>query len=234
MRSQVMFIANDATINGGAFYPETLKKILRAQAIAEANHLPTLYFVDGGGANLNAGSGGESKNKSDSFTPSVGFVIGGLQFKNQAVMSGKRIPQLGVTFGTCTAGAAYTAAMCDELIMVKGSTVFLGGPPLVRAATGEVTEEQALGGALMHNSRSGVADALAVDEQDALVKIRESVRHLAPPRYELSGIGRREVVAPRCSAEELMGVIPEDNKLPLDVREVGGAVRASGEWTSGG
>ncbi|CAD7926822.1 unnamed protein product [Amoebophrya sp. A25] len=239
---ETMFIANDSTINGGAFYPETSKKVNRAQDIAEKNHLPCIYFVDGGGANLNA-----SMDSSKSGTaPSTAFVWGGLQFKNQAVMSSKRIPQIGVAFGTSTAGAAYTCAMCDELVMVKkNGLIFLGGAPLVQAATGEVADEQELGGAAMHTSKSGVADHFAETEDEALAKVRTIVEHLSLRRklpvlnmgIQGGGIAGQvidgalgmmstssprllPVQAPLYPSDDLLGIIPEDNKLPFEVREV--------------
>jgi len=208
---QIMFIANDATCNGGAYVTETLKKHVRAQNIAEKNCIPCVYLVDGGGANLASTSEKNSQ-------ASVGFVDGGVLFKNQALMSSKRIPQIGVACGRCTAGGAYTAAMCEELIIVKeNGAVYLGGPPLVKAATGEDCNEQDLGGALMHTSKSGTADHFAATEQEAFDKVRSIIEHLGPA---YKAIPRVPVNPPNYDREDILGIIPEDNKIPYDVREV--------------
>merc|ERR1719217_114854 len=180
---ECMFIANDGTIDGGSFTPETLKKQDRAQAIALQNLLPTIYLVDGGGAKLDP-------SKVQGLIPAA-FVEGGRSFKNQALMSGKNIPQVAAVCGMCTAGAAYIPAMCDESIIVKGNgTVYLGGPPLVRAATGEDAEEQELGGALMHTSKSGTCDHFAPDEDTALFMARQVIENLSgrAPRTKLNGM----------------------------------------------
>lgn len=184
-----------------------------------------LYLVDGGGANLSG----------DGFANSVDFVWGGRLFRNQVVMSAKHIPQLGCAFGNCTAGAAYTAALCDELVMVKNNaTIYLGGPPLVKAATGEDADEQTLGGALMHCSKSGVADHYVDTEEQACRKMRAMVEHLPtmqsfnsrPAIFNNTGLGsphfatQGEVDPPLFPADELYGVLPEDNKIPFDIREV--------------
>jgi len=209
---ECMFIANDATTEGGSFSPTTLKKQDRAQAIALQNLLPTIYLVDGGGAKLDA-------SKVKDIVPAV-FVEGGRAFKTQALMSGKNIPQVAAVCGMCTAGAAYIPAMCDESVIVKGNgTVYLGGPPLVKAATGEDADEQELGGGPMHTSQSGVVDHLTEDEPEALAKIRAIAEHFntctkfQPP-------GMRAPEPPRYDPEEILGVIPEDNKIPFDMREV--------------
>lgn len=223
---ECMFVANDSTINGGALCGESLKKIDRAQRIAEMNHLPCIYLVDGGGANLNA-----SLDDKAAKVPSVSFVMGGLCFKNQAVMSSKLIPQLGVAFGNCTAGAAYQCAMCDELVMVKqNGTIYLGGPPLVKAATGEDCKEQELGGAVMHTGKSGVADHIVDTEEEAFKRIRSMVENLGFQKRNLSGNAALTsaftldrllpVEYPRYNPDEILGIVPEENNIPFEVREV--------------
>eukprot|EP00929_Paragymnodinium_shiwhaense_P037168 TRINITY_DN19849_c0_g1_i1.p1 TRINITY_DN19849_c0_g1~~TRINITY_DN19849_c0_g1_i1.p1 ORF type:complete len:1168 (-),score=327.33 TRINITY_DN19849_c0_g1_i1:495-3998(-) len=209
---ECMFIANDVTVNGGAFSAETLLKQNRAQAIALQNLLPCIYLVDGGGAKLDA-------NALENGVPAQ-FVEGGRAFKTQALMSGKNIPQIAAVCGMCTAGAAYIPAMCDESIIVKGNgTVYLGGPPLVAAATGEIAEEQELGGGVMHTSVSGVVDHLAEDEPSALKMVRTVAEHFNtctkffPP-------GMRAPEPPKYDPEELLGIIPEENKFPFEIREV--------------
>jgi len=210
---ECMFIANDATTKGGAFHAETLLKQNRAQAIALQNLLPTIYLVDGGGAKLDADA------LTEGMVP-AGFTEGGKSFKNQALMSGKDIPQIAAVLGMCTAGAAYIPAMCDESIIVRGNgTVYLGGPPLVASATGEIADEQELGGGVMHTTLSGVVDHLAEDEPGALKMVRTVAEHFNtctkffPP-------GMRAPEPPRYDQEELLGIIPEDNKFPFEIREV--------------
>ncbi len=201
-------------VQGGSFFPVTMKKQLRAQAIAERNHLPCIYLVDGGGANL-AAAGKDG----DAPAASVSFVAGGIQFYNQARMSSKKIPQISAVCGMCTAGGAYIPAMSDEVVIVKNNgTIYLGGPPLVKAATGEDCDEQELGGAAMHTSKSGVADHFAETEEEALKKVRTIVEHL-PPRHKISlPMGRAD--PPVYAVDELLGIIPEDVKFPFDIREV--------------
>mmetsp|Transcript_34247 Transcript_34247/g.67426 ORF Transcript_34247/g.67426 Transcript_34247/m.67426 type:complete len:1185 (-) Transcript_34247:312-3866(-) len=210
---ECMFLVNDATVKGGVFWPETAKKQLRAQEIAQTNHLPCIYLVDGGGANLGGGKGSASEGSA------AQFVMGGLQFKNQAVMSSMKIPQISAVLGKCTAGGAYIPAMSDESVIVKGNgSIYLGGPPLVKAATGEDADEESLGGAAMHTGKSGVADHMANTEEEALKKVRQIVEHLARrPRHVLP---MAPPEPPAYSPEELLGIIPEDNKFPYDVREV--------------
>lgn len=212
---ECMFIANDATIDGGAFSPLTMRKQDRAQDIALQNLLPTIYLVDGGGANLDP----KQIQNLKGLVPAE-FVNGGRAFKTQALMSGKNIPQIAAVCGMCTAGAAYIPAMCDESIIVKGNgTVYLGGPPLVKAATGEDANEQDLGGGPMHTSQSGVLDHLADDEPQALSMVRSVAEHFntctkfAPP-------GMRQPELPRYDPEEILGIIPEDNKIPFDMHEI--------------
>jgi len=209
---ECMFVANDATVKGGAFSPQTLTKQSRAQSIALQNLLPTIYLVDGGGAKLDPSQVNE-------IVPAV-FVEGGRSFKNQALMSGKNIPQIAAVCGMCTAGAAYVPAMCDESVIVKGNgTVYLGGPPLVKAATGEDADEQELGGGPMHTSQSGVLDHLAEDEPAALKMVRSIAEHFnSCTKFQPPGM--REPELPKYDPEELMGIIPEDNKFPFDMREV--------------
>lgn len=211
---ECMFLANDATVKGGVFWPETVKKQLRAQAIAQENKLPCIYLVDGGGANLGGGKGSISDGGS-----AAAFVMGGLQFKNQAVMSSMKIPQISAVLGKCTAGGAYIPAMSDESIIVKGNgAIYLGGPPLVKAATGEDANEEDLGGAAMHTSKSGVADHFVLTEEEALKKVRVIVEHLSPrPRHVLPMANPEP---PAYDPQELLGIIPEDTKFPFDVKEV--------------
>jgi biotin carboxyl carrier protein/acetyl-CoA carboxylase beta subunit len=209
---ECMLIANDSTVKGGAMYPETLKKQLRAQQIALDNHLPTIYLVDGGGAKLDGGDGQ---------LPTVGFVMGGLMFKQEAVLSGKGIPQIACVFGMSTAGAAYVPAMCDENIIVKGNgTVYLGGPALVKAATGEDANEQDLGGGLMHTSKSGVIDHLAEDEADGCRIVRNCIANLAGRIKRRVPEGFLTPEPPKYPTEELLGIVPADRTIPFDVREV--------------
>jgi acetyl-CoA carboxylase carboxyltransferase component len=205
---ECLFVANDATIKGGSYYPMTVKKHLRAQEVADTNNLPCIYLVDSGGAFLPL---------QDEVFPDKGHF--GRIFRNQAVMSGKKIPQIAAVLGSCTAGGAYVPAMSDESIIVKGNgTIFLAGPPLVKAATGEVVSAEELGGADVHTAESGVADHYAEDESAALKKVRDIVENL-----NTSSKTRLEVHPPEEPAhdvEDLMGIIPQDNRTPYDVREV--------------
>ncbi len=203
-----VFVANDATVKGGSYFPMTVKKHLRGQAIADANHLPCIYLVDSGGAFLPL---------QDEVFPDVDDF--GRIFRNQAIMSSKRIPQVAAVLGSCTAGGAYVPAMSDESVIVEGNgTIFLAGPPLVRAATGEVVSAEDLGGADLHTRRSGVADHMAEDEPSALRMVRSIVENLGP--YELAPADVIESEAPHHDPEDLLGLIPEDNRTPYDVREV--------------
>ena len=205
---ECMILANDATVKGGTYYPLTVKKHLRAQEIAEANHLPCIYLVDSGGAFLP---------KQDEVFPDRDHF--GRIFYNQANMSAKGIPQLAVVMGSCTAGGAYVPAMSDESIIVKNQgTIFLAGPPLVKAATGEVVSAEELGGADVHSRTSGVSDHYAMNDMHALGLARNAVGHFNKvKRFELE---TREAVDPIYSSEEIYGVIPDDTRKPFDVREV--------------
>lgn len=205
---ECMVIANDATVKGGSYYPLTVKKHLRAQTIAQQNRLPCIYLVDSGGANL--------PRQDEVFPDKEHF---GRIFFNQANMSAQGIPQIAVVLGSCTAGGAYVPAMSDETIMVRNqATIFLAGPPLVKAATGEVVTAEELGGADVHCKISGVADHYAEDDAHALALARRCVANLN--WRKLGQLERLEPVAPRYSPEELYGVVPVDPKQPFDVREV--------------
>ena len=205
---ECMIVANDATVKGGSYYPLTVKKHLRAQAIARENRLPCIYLVDSGGANL--------PRQDEVFPDREHF---GRIFFNQANMSAMGIPQIAVVMGSCTAGGAYVPAMSDETIMVREqATIFLAGPPLVKAATGEVVSAEALGGADVHCKTSGVADHYAEDDEHALALARRCISNLN--WRKLGQLDCRAPIAPRYPAEELYGVIPADAKQPFDVREV--------------
>ncbi len=201
-------VANDATVKGGTYYPMTVKKHLRAQEIAEQNHLPCIYLVDSGGAFLPL--------QADVFPDREHF---GRIFYNQARMSSKRIAQIAAVMGSCTAGGAYVPAMSDETVIVKGQgTIFLGGPPLVKAATGEIVTAEDLGGADVHTRISGVADHFANDDEQALAQVRRIVAnlHLELPRQW----DRCEPVPPKHDPREIYGIIPADSRIGYDVREV--------------
>ena len=203
-----MIIANDATVKGGSYYPLTVKKHLRAQTIAQQNRLPCIYLVDSGGANL--------PRQDEVFPDREHF---GRIFFNQANMSAMGIPQIAVVMGSCTAGGAYVPAMADEAIMVRNqATIFLAGPPLVKAATGEVVTAEDLGGADVHCKTSGVADHYAENDEHALSLARRSIANLN--WRKLGEVNSRAPIAPLFDAEELYGVIPADAKQPFDVREV--------------
>ncbi|AON57094.1 carboxyl transferase domain-containing protein [Herbaspirillum seropedicae] len=205
---ECVIVCNDATVKGGTYYPMTAKKHLRAQEIAEFNHLPCIYLVDSGGANL--------PNQDEVFPDRDHF---GRIFYNQANLSAKGIAQIAVVMGSCTAGGAYVPAMSDESIIVKDqATIFLAGPPLVKAATGEVVSAEELGGGDVHTRLSGVADHLAQDDTHALAIARNIVGHLN--RRKPQPLALRESVEPRYPAQELYGVIPTDTRKPFDVREV--------------
>jgi 3-methylcrotonyl-CoA carboxylase beta subunit len=205
---ECMVVANDATVKGGSYLPLTVKKHLRAQEIAEENHLPCVYLVDSGGAFL--------PRQDDVFPDREHF---GRIFYNQANLSAKGIPQIAVVMGSCTAGGAYVPAMSDEAVIVKNQgTIFLGGPPLVKAATGEVVSAEDLGGGDVHTRLSGVADHLAEDDAHALAIARRIVSHLnrtRPPGPPLA-----EVEEPLYDPAEIYGIIPADTRKPYDVHEV--------------
>jgi 3-methylcrotonyl-CoA carboxylase beta subunit len=208
-----MVVCNDATVKGGTYYPMTVKKHLRAQEIAQQNYLPCIYLVDSGGANL--------PNQDEVFPDRDHF---GRIFYNQANMSALGIAQIAVVMGSCTAGGAYVPAMSDETIIVKNQgTIFLGGPPLVKAATGEVVTAEDLGGGDVHTRLSGVADHLAHNDMHALALARNAVKNLNINR-PMAGVNTAQaaikIVAPRYAAEELYGVIPADTRKPFDVREI--------------
>lgn len=205
-----VIVANDATVKGGTYYPLTVKKHLRAQEIAQQNHLPSIYLVDSGGAYLPL--------QDEVFPDREHF---GRIFFNQATMSAMGLSQIAVVMGSCTAGGAYVPAMSDESIIVRNNgTIFLGGPPLVKAATGEIVSAEDLGGAEVHSVKSGVTDHLAEDENHALALARSAVRNLntgadkstadSTPRYE----------EPLYPVEQLNGIVPADTKKPYDSREV--------------
>jgi 3-methylcrotonyl-CoA carboxylase beta subunit len=204
-----MVVCNDATVKGGTYYPMTVKKHLRAQEIAQQNRLPCIYLVDSGGANL--------PNQDEVFPDRDHF---GRIFYNQAQMSAQGIGQIAVVMGSCTAGGAYVPAMSDESIIVKDQgTIFLGGPPLVKAATGEVVTAEDLGGGDVHTRLSGVADHLAQNDLHALQLARNAVRNLNRER-PATVAGGAVPQAPLFGAEELYGVIPVDTRKPFDVREI--------------
>jgi 3-methylcrotonyl-CoA carboxylase beta subunit len=203
-----MIVCNDATVKGGTYYPMTVKKHLRAQEVAQQNNLPCIYLVDSGGANL--------PNQDEVFPDRDHF---GRIFYNQANMSALGIPQIAVVMGSCTAGGAYVPAMSDETIIVKNQgTIFLGGPPLVKAATGEVVSAEDLGGGDVHTRLSGVADHLAQNDAHALALARQAVGSLN--RKKNIELQLREPAAPLYASQEIYGVIPADNRKPFDVREI--------------
>ncbi|ARC88578.1 carboxyl transferase domain-containing protein [Rhodovulum sp. MB263] len=205
---EVMVLANDATVKGGTYYPMTVKKHLRAQEIAAECHLPCLYLVDSGGANL--------PNQDEVFPDRDHF---GRIFYNQARMSAAGIPQIAVVMGSCTAGGAYVPAMSDVTIIVRDQgTIFLAGPPLVKAATGEIVSAEDLGGGDVHTRLSGVADYLAEDDAHALALARRAVRHLNRERPHTVRWETPE--DPACDPEEILGVVPADPRTPYDIREV--------------
>ncbi|RWM18094.1 MAG: methylcrotonoyl-CoA carboxylase [Mesorhizobium sp.] len=206
--TEVMVVVNDATVKGGTYYPLTVKKHLRAQEIALQNNLPCVYLVDSGGANL--------PNQDEVFPDREHF---GRIFYNQANMSAAGIPQIACVMGSCTAGGAYVPAMSDETIMVRNqATIFLGGPPLVKAATGEDVSAEELGGADVHTRLSGVADHYAMDDEHALAICRRIIRNLN--RNKAVSLNLREPIQPLYDPRELYGVVPTDLRQPYDVREV--------------
>ncbi|ARS27519.1 carboxyl transferase domain-containing protein [Sphingomonas sp. KC8] len=205
---QVMILANDATVKGGAYFPMTVKKHLRAQEIAEQNRLPCVYLVDSGGANL--------PHQAEVFPDRDHF---GRIFFNQAQLSAKGIPQIACVMGSCTAGGAYVPAMSDETVIVRNQgTIFLAGPPLVKAATGEIISAEELGGADTHGRKSGVVDHVAENDEHALAIVRDIVSTLNTTSKV--DIDLRDPRAPKYDADELYGLIPPDVRAPYDVHEV--------------
>ena len=204
---EVMIIANDATVKGGTYMEQTIRKHVRAQEIAEQNHLPCIYMVDSGGAFL--------PDQAKVFPDRFHF---GRFFHNQARMSAKGIPQIAIVMGSCTAGGAYVPAMSDETIIVKEQgTIFIGGPPLVKAATGEEVSAEELGGAEMHTSVSGTADHLAENDEHALSICRDIISTFSS---EKQLIDRKKIKQPIYPAEELYGIAPVDLKKPVDMKEI--------------
>lgn len=207
---ECMFVANDATVKGGTYFPLTVKKHLRAQEIALENRLPCIYIVDSGGAFLP---------KQDEVFPDKEHF--GRIFYNQANMSALGIPQIAIVCGSCTAGGAYVPAMSDETIIVKDNgTIFLGGPPLVKAATGEEVTAEDLGGAVVHTSKSGVADHFAESEEEGLEMVRNVVETLNYHSKHPNKFITSEVKPPLYEVNEIYGIIPQDTRKPFDVREI--------------
>tara|TARA_Y100000815_G_scaffold101696_1_gene90477 strand:+ start:241 stop:1851 length:1611 start_codon:yes stop_codon:yes gene_type:complete len=207
---QVMIVCNDATVKGGTYYPMTVKKHLRAQEIAQENRLPCIYLVDSGGANL--------PHQAEVFPDRDHF---GRIFFNQANMSALGIPQIACVMGSCTAGGAYVPAMSDETVIVRNQgTIFLAGPPLVKAATGEEISAEDLGGGDLHAKKSGVVDHLAENDEHALTIVRDIVSHLGENHAAARGIELKEPRAPKFDAEDLYALVPEDVRAPYDVHEV--------------
>jgi len=205
---EVMIVINDATVKGGTYYPITVKKHLRAQEIAMQNNLPCIYLVDSGGANL--------PNQDEVFPDRDHF---GRIFFNQANMSAQGIPQIACVMGSCTAGGAYVPAMSDETIMVRNqATIFLGGPPLVKAATGEDVSAEELGGAEVHTRQSGVADHYAMNDEHALAITRRIVKNLNRKKH--IGLDLKKAIPPLYAPDEIYGVVPADTRKPYDVREL--------------
>lgn len=202
-----MIFANDATVKGGAVYPITLQKTLRGQAIAAENRLPCISLVESAGANL--------------LHQAEIFNYGGRTFANQARLSAQGIPQVSLVFGSSTAGGAYVPGMSDYVVMVRNqATVYLGGPPLVKMATGEVVDDETLGGAEMHAHTSGVSDYTAEDDADALRIGRLIMEHLRTPKPHAGQQRRQAPEPPACDPDDLLGVIPADPRIPFDMREV--------------
>jgi 3-methylcrotonyl-CoA carboxylase beta subunit len=209
---ECLIVANDATVKGGTYYPMTVKKHLRAQEIAAKNELPCVYLVDSGGANL--------PNQDEVFPDRDHF---GRIFYNQANMSARGIPQIAVVMGSCTAGGAYVPAMSDQSIMVREqATIFLGGPPLVKAATGEVVTAEDLGGADVHTRTSGVSDLMAEDDAHALGLARQAVRTLAKPKP--SGPILLPPREPVLDPADLYAIVSADPKKPFDIRQIIGRI----------
>jgi 3-methylcrotonyl-CoA carboxylase beta subunit len=215
---ECMIVANDPTVKGGAYFPITVKKHLRAQEIARENRLPCVYLVDSGGANL--------PHQAEVFPDREHF---GRIFYNQAQMSAEGIAQIACVMGSCTAGGAYVPAMSDESVIVRGQgTIFLGGPPLVKAATGEVITAEDLGGAEVHGRRSGVVDHVADNDEHAIAIVRDIVGRLN--RVKAIDIDLAEPVEPKLDADELYGIVPDDVRTPYEVREVIGRIVDASEF----
>jgi len=207
---ECLIIANDATVKGGTYYPMTVKKHLRAQEIATMNRLPCIYLVDSGGANL--------PNQDEVFPDREHF---GRIFYNQATMSAAGIAQIAVVMGSCTAGGAYVPAMSDESIIVRGqATIFLAGPPLVKAAIGEVVSAEDLGGADVHCRISGVTDHIAHDDRDALAIARRAILHLNTAAVREPAPAGAPIKPPRFEPRDIYGIVPDDLRKPFDVREI--------------
>ncbi|MDH4467216.1 MAG: carboxyl transferase domain-containing protein [Bacteriovoracaceae bacterium] len=207
-----VIVANDPCVKGGTYFPLTVKKHLRAQEIAMNNFLPCLYLVDSGGAFLPM--------QDEVFPDKEHF---GRIFFNQANMSAKGIPQIAVVLGSCTAGGAYVPAMCDQSVIVKGNgTIFLAGPPLVKAATGEEVSAEELGGAQVHSTTSGVTDYMANDEADAFIIAREIMAQYPKSKKlsQLDLISKSNFINPLYSSEEILGILPKDTKTPFDIKEL--------------
>ena len=216
---ECLIVANDATVKGGTYYPLTVKKHLRAQEVALENHLPCIYLVDSGGAFLPL---------QDEVFPDKDHF--GRIFYNQAQLSARNIPQIAVVMGSCTAGGAYVPAMCDEAIIVKQQgTIFLGGPPLVKAATGEEVDAETLGGADVHTRLSGVADHFAENDTHALAMARDCVRHLN--RYRGQSVVATGGKVPALEPEDIYGILPTDTRYPFDVREIIGRIVDNSEFS---
>ena len=215
---QCMIVCNDATVKGGTYYPMTVKKHLRAQEIALENRLPCIYLVDSGGANL--------PHQAEVFPDRDHF---GRIFFNQANMSARQIPQIACVMGSCTAGGAYVPAMSDETVIVRGQgTIFLAGPPLVKAATGEVITAEELGGADTHGRKSGVVDHVAENDEHALTIVRDIVSHLGP--VHRADLDLKDPRPPKFDPEDLYGIIPTDVRAPYDVHEVIARIVDSSEF----
>ncbi|WP_379548372.1 carboxyl transferase domain-containing protein [Qipengyuania sp. DSG2-2] len=207
---QVMIVCNDATVKGGTYYPMTVKKHLRAQEIAQENRLPCIYLVDSGGANL--------PHQAEVFPDREHF---GRIFFNQANMSALGIPQIACVMGSCTAGGAYVPAMSDETVIVREQgTIFLAGPPLVKAATGEEITAEDLGGGDLHARKSGVVDHLAENDEHALTIVRDIVSHLGANTGAAADVTVKDPRPPKFDADELYSIIPDDVRAPYDVHEV--------------
>lgn len=205
---ECMIVSNDATVKGGTYFPLTVKKHLRAQEVAFENGLPCIYLVDSGGAFLPL--------QSEVFPDRDHF---GRIFYNQARMSAANIPQISVVLGSCTAGGAYVPSMSDENVIVKNNgTIFLGGPPLVKAATGEEVDAQELGGATTHCELSGVTDHFAENDEHALEITKNIVKHLN--RFERVKLAQRPIVEPLYDSREIYGIVPAESRIPFDVREI--------------
>ena len=216
---ECVIVANDATVKGGTYYPLTVKKHLRAQEIALENHLPCLYLVDSGGAFLPM--------QDEVFPDREHF---GRIFYNQARLSALNIPQIAVVMGSCTAGGAYVPAMCDEAIIVREQgTIFLGGPPLVKAATGEEVDAETLGGADTHTRLSGVADHFAEDDAHALTIARDLIANLNRPTPSFAASS--QPAEPAYPAEDIYGILPTDTRYPFEVREIIARIVDCSEFT---